>query len=227
MAARTPTDQRKCSFNDCPNPYYAVKYCRGHYEQVRRGKEPTSLAQYTDETAICAADDCTNQFKQRAFGSRRVYCSRACADRMAKRQQRAAGWVPAHKRADQPRCSVDGCERASFSWGMCVMHYNRAKKSGDPGEAASRHRPGEWRPNADGYIHRWIDGRHELQHRVVMEQHLGRALFSDETPHHKNGQRDDNRIENLELWSSWQPPGQRVEDKIAWARELLARYERE
>lgn len=58
-----------------------------------------------------------------------------------------------------------------------------------------------------------------------MEHHLGRALFRDETVHHKNGDRSDNRRENLELWSSWQPSGQRVEDKIAWARELLARYE--
>jgi hypothetical protein len=42
--------------------------------------------------------------------------------------------------------------------------------------------------------------------------------------HHKNGDRLDNRIENLELWSRWQPSGQRVEDKINFAIELLKRY---
>ena len=40
-----------------------------------------------------------------------------------------------------------------------------------------------------------------------------------------NGDRADNRPENLELWSSWQPAGQRVTDKVQWAKELLARYE--
>lgn len=69
-----------------------------------------------------------------------------------------------------------------------------------------------------------MNGEKQLQHRVVMEEHLGRPLWPDETVHHKNGNRSDNRLENLELWSSWQPSGQRVEDKITYAREILARY---
>ncbi|CAN5148776.1 hypothetical protein BH23ACT9_BH23ACT9_17230 [soil metagenome] len=57
-----------------------------------------------------------------------------------------------------------------------------------------------------------------------MERLLGRELGRDENVHHRNGQRSDNRPENLELWSTSQPPGQRIEEKIAWAIEFLGRY---
>src|SRR5574342_1101230 len=52
------------------------------------------------------------------------------------------------------------------------------------------------------------------EHIFVMSNILGRPLSKSETVHHKNGDRLDNRPENLELWHRGQPPGQRVEDKI-------------
>ncbi len=56
-----------------------------------------------------------------------------------------------------------------------------------------------------------------------MADHLERELLSSETVHHKR-EKTNNNIENLELWSSSHPTGQRVSDLIEWAEELLRLY---
>jgi hypothetical protein len=45
------------------------------------------------------------------------------------------------------------------------------------------------------------------EHRLVVEQHIGRSLEPWESVHHRNGVRDDNRFENLEIVVRWHPPG--------------------
>lgn len=128
-----------------------------------------------------------------------------------------------HRYSPDGLCTFDGCDAPLESRGFCSKHRGRLAKYGDP-SVFKQEKKGSHNVTGYVYISNPAWPRPKAEHRLVMEVHLGRELLSYENVHHKNGVRDDNRIENLELWSKGQPAGQRVEDKVQHAIEILRLY---
>jgi hypothetical protein len=128
-------------------------------------------------------------------------------------------------------CVWDGCENKHLAKGFCSKHYRAFKAWLDKDRSVELQSKQKSALDKSGYVLLYlpnhpnasVNGQY-AEHRLVMEQKLGRLLVRNENVHHKNGIRNDNRPENLELWSSRQPKGQRIEDKVEYAMEILAQY---
>jgi hypothetical protein len=137
-------------------------------------------------------------------------------------------------------CKADGCDRLSERRGLCQTHARRSSRGDEDWDRQIDPKApnGTGYVGPDGYRHLTINGRRVSEHRHIMEQLLGRPLPEGSSVHHLNGDRLDNttdgplrvdadgrlRSGNLVLWSSAQPAGQEVTDKVAYARQILADY---
>lgn len=210
-----------CAFSGCHRKVRSKGHCSSHYYMLVEGK-PLRPIFVHDPNRKCAQNGCQKKVQARG------YCH-AHYKRHARGMNMDAP-MP-HKNVGS-RCAVSDCDQPSKTRGYCHLHYRRSMRGAQIDSPVPPKNPDGWgswyKPSKSGYVLRFrnVNGERESQsqHRQVMEQHLGRALLPGENVHHLNGVRHDNRIENLELWSTVQPAGQRVSDKLAWAREIIALY---
>ena len=113
---------------------------------------------------------------------------------------------------------------------LCSLTCNGVRSRRAKGEKSGGWKGGRGK-TSNGYVrlhkpdHPSADARgYVAEHRLVMEQQLGRPLYPFETVHHKNGIRDDNRPGNLELFVSNHPAGQTPRDLVKWAKEIIQLY---
>jgi hypothetical protein len=217
-ARRGPT----CGAAGCERRAYARGHCGRHHKQLQRHGH---LLDEAEAAPSCSVEACERPPVERGW----------CHGHYLRWLRR--GDILAERPLERPTaraCSITGCGRRVQARGLCGTHYKRWQKSGDPapqtpvrtvtGDGHLSH--GYWCVAVPEELRHLSGGEPKTgEHRLVMALHLGRALLPHENVHHINGDRLDNRIENLELWSTWQPQGQQVRDKVAYAKELLRLYE--
>ena len=220
----------QCTQPNCERPIAYGKLCIAHQRQLKKVGDVKLLTPIRDKRASgepmpqCSYEACA----RKATGSRMNLC-----DAHYQQYKKGQPLRPIRERLKEQlaTCRAPGCDKKPKRKNLCAAHISRFEKGGEDALTLPIGYKGmrdysKKQINKSGYVVVWDRNRTKnvLEHRLVMEDFLGRELSKEETVHHVNGNRTDNRIENLELWSSSQPPGQRVEDKVAWARDLLERY---
>jgi hypothetical protein len=229
MSGENLLNPKACAVAGCGIKVKCRGYCNGHYDRLRM--KGSVLEHIPLQVRFPFGEVCS------VIGCGRKHKSRGLCDAHSQRLKKHGSIMPDKPLRDYltTHCTIEGCIHKKKGRGLCNKHSLKLKKYGNPlegYEVKSTPALGSRQIDKTGYVLLYVkgnkkQGRYVREHRFVMEQILERNLTKDEFVHHKNGDRQDNRPENLELWTKHHPTGARVKDLLLWAREILAKYKDE
>ena len=221
----------RCQHPSCERPAKRgnLGWCGLHYQRQHAGRDMDAPLRtqraFRPADGKCAHPPCEEPYAKPQNGV--MYCSMHAGRKADGRDMDVPRFWRRRKAPADGLCTYPECDRPHRSRGYCYMHYHRAKQGLDMGAPViwPKAPVGTVRRTADGYLREQTADRGWVkQHRLVMERQIGRQLERHEIVHHRNGVRHHNRLSNLELCIRRQPPGQRVVDQVAWARDIIAEY---
>jgi len=195
-----------CSVDGCENISKTKGFCGKHYHRLNRYGDANISKRQCNPPVLCTVDGCTREHAGKGFCTKHLKKFHKYGDPLGKAQPK-----------ELKHCSISGCTDKYHGLGFCAKHLSRFKKYGDPlgmppenpiklsggrrvaGQGEGRHYNGDYflilcpchpKANKKGYV---------KEHRLIMEVFLGRFLTDSEVVHHKDCNKKNNDINNLEI----------------------------